>query len=96
MLMSFGAAIPNADVVWRGDPVGDRVGQVAAMFQTATTRNQDRLTGDIPVVVDFQRVRFHGVTERTRFSVGGVYNIVFNMSVRNAVIGEIIEEPRLI
>jgi hypothetical protein len=87
---------PNADVVWRGDPVGDRVEQVAAMFQTATTRNQDRLTGDIPVVVDFQLVRFHGVTERTRFSVGGVYNIVFNMSVRNAVIGKIIEEPRLI
>ncbi len=87
---------PNADVVWRGDPVGNRIEQVAAMFRTATTRNQDRLEGDLPVIVDFQLVRFHGVTERTRFSVGGVYNIVFNMSVRNALTGEIIEEPRLI
>lgn len=87
---------PNADVVWRGDPIGDRVEQIASMFQTATVRNQDRFVGDIPVVVDFQLVRFHGVTERTRFSIGGVYNIVFTMSVRNAVTGEIIEEPRLI
>ena len=59
-------------------------------------RNQDRLEGNIPIVVDFELVRFHGVTERTRFSIGVVYNIVFTMSVRNAVTGEIIEEARLI
>jgi hypothetical protein len=87
---------PNADVVWRGDPVGDRVEQVGAMFQTATLRNQDRLDGDIPVTVNFELVRFHGVTERTRFSIGGNYNIVFTISVRHAITGEIIEEPRLI
>ena len=87
---------PNADVVWRGDPIGDRIEQIGTIFQTATVRNKDRLVGDIPVVVDFELVRFHGVTERTRFSIGGVYNIVFTMSVRNAVTGEIIEEPRLI
>ena len=46
------------------------------------------------MIVDFQLVRFHGVTERTRFSVGGVYNIEFMMSVRNAVTGELIEAPR--
>jgi len=87
---------PNADVVWRGDPIGDRIQQIGTIFETATVRNQDRLEGNIPVVVDFELVRFHGVTERTRFSIGGVYNIVFTMSVRNAVTGEIIEEARLI
>jgi len=87
---------PSADVVWRGDPVGDRIEQIGAMFFTAIDRNTDRLNGDVPVIVDFELVRFHGVTERTRFSVGGVYNIVFNMSVRNAITGEVIEEPRLI
>ena len=86
---------PNADVVWRGDPIGDRIQQIGTIFETATVRNQDRLEGNIPVVVDFELVRFHGVTERTRFSIGGVYNIVFTMSVRNAV-NEIIEEARLI
>ena len=87
---------PQADVVWRGDPIGDRVAQVEAMFQTAATRNKERLEGDTLVVVDIQLVRFHGVTERTRFSIGGVYNIVFNMRVRNAETGEVIEDSRRI
>jgi len=87
---------PSADIVWRGDPVGDRVAQIADMFRVAAARNQDRLAGDTPVIVDFELVRFHGVTERTRFSIGGNYNIVFNMSVRNAQTSAIIEQARLI
>ncbi|MDO7730287.1 MAG: hypothetical protein MUQ13_13455, partial [Loktanella sp.] len=85
---------PNADVVWRGDSIGDRVSQIGAIFATAGERNKSVLNGEVPVIVDFQLVRFHGVTERTRFSVGGVYNIEFMMSVRNAVTGELIEAPR--
>ena len=87
---------PNADVVWRGDPIGNRVEQVAAMFRAAADRNIPELNGKEPVVVDFELVRFHGVTERTRFSVGGVYNIEFMMSVRNAITGDVIEAPRRI
>ena len=87
---------PNADVVWRGDPVGNRIDQIAAIFETATKRNDTKLDGNIPVIVDYELVRFHGVTERTRFSVGGVYNIEFMLSVRNALTGEIIEAPRRI
>lgn len=87
---------PNADVVWRGDPIGNRVEQVAAMFRAAADRNIPELNGNVPVVVDFELVRFHGVTERTRFSVGGVYNIEFMMSVRNAITGDVIEAPRRI
>lgn len=87
---------PNADVVWRGDPIGNRVEQVAAMFRAAADRNIPELNGNVPVVVDFELVRFHGVTERTRFSVGGVYNIEFMMSVRNAFTGDVIEAPRRI
>lgn len=87
---------PFADIVWRGDPVGDRVEQIAAIFETAIARNDDTLTGSIPVTVDFQLSRFHGVTERTRFSVGGVYNIIFSMTVRHAETGAVIEGPRRI
>jgi len=87
---------PFADVVWRGDPIGNRVEQIAAIFQTAIDRNETHLDGVIPVTVDIQLSRFHGVTERTRFSVGGVYNIVFTMTVRRADNGSIIEEPRRI
>lgn len=87
---------PNADVVWRGDPIGDRVAQIGAIFTTATERNKPVMNGEVPVIVDYQLVRFHGVTERTRFSVGGVYNIEFMMSVRNAVTGALIEEPHFV
>lgn len=85
---------PFADVVWRGDRRGPRIPQIAAMFETAFARNQPILQGAQPVVVNVQLVRFHGVTDRTRFSVGGVYNIVFDMTVRDARTGTVIEPAR--
>ncbi len=85
---------PLADVVWRGDPRGPRIPQIAAMFETAMERNKPVLRGRQPVAVDVQLVRFHGVTDRTRFSVGGVYNIVFLMTVRDAATGQVIEPTR--
>lgn len=87
---------PMADIVWRGDVIGDRKEQIGALFGEAMSRNAPEFNGNIPVQVDMELVRFHGVTERTRFSVGGVYNIVFNMTVRNAVTGEVIEPTRRI
>lgn len=87
---------PFSDVVWRGDPVGDRLEQIGALFQEAKQRNDTNLTGETGVVMDIELVRFHGVTERTRFSVGGVYNIIFNLTLRNKATGEIIEQPRRI
>jgi hypothetical protein len=85
---------PNVDVVWRGDPVGPRVAQIGAMFETAAARNRGVIGGQTPVVLDVTLIRFHGVTERTRRSVGGVYNIIFSMTVRDARTGAVIEPPR--
>ena len=85
---------PFADIVWRGDPPGDRTAQIAAMFETAIARNDGVLVGDTPVAVRVQLIRFHGVTEKTRFSVGGNYNIVFDMTVSDARTGAVIEPTR--
>lgn len=85
---------PFTDIVWRGDPVGDRGAQIGAMFGEAMTRNNPTMQGSVPVIVDVNLVRFHGVTERTRYSVGGNYNIVFRMTVRHAVTGEVLEPSR--
>ncbi len=82
---------PMGDIVWRGDPVGNRIEQVANIFETAVQRNQSELSGRIPIVVDIELVRFHGVTERTRFSMGGVYNIVFDLTLRHAKTGAVVE-----
>lgn len=85
---------PFADVVWRGDPRGARVPQIAAMFETAARRSASGLTGDVPVAVQVRLVRFHGVTDRTRYSVGGNYHIVFDMTVRDARTGTVLEPAR--
>ena len=85
---------PMADVVWRGDPIGDRIAQIAAIFETAALRGAEESDGEVPVIVGIDLKRFHGVTERTRFSVGGNYNMVFMLSVRDAQTGALLEPPR--
>ncbi len=87
---------PQADVVWRGDPPGPRLPQIEQMFQEAFDRNQTVLTGTRPVNLDIRLVRFHGVTDLTRLTIGGVYNIIFDMRVLDAVTGEVIEPTRRI
>jgi hypothetical protein len=85
---------PSADVVWRGDPFGNRITQIESMFREAAQRNFNNMGGSQRVVLDVTLVRFHGVTERTQFSFGGVHNIVFMMAVRDAATGAVIEGPR--
>lgn len=87
---------PIADIVWRGDPFGDRPAQITDIFQTAIAAAGEGLTGNVPVTVDVTLLRFHGLTERTRYSVGGVHSIRFEMTVRDAQTGEALEGPRVI
>lgn len=85
---------PNADIVWRGDPIGPRIPQITAMFEEAASRNIASLDGDFPVDVDVTLTRFHGVTNRTRYTVGGVYNVVFDLTIRAADTDQVIEPTR--
>jgi len=87
---------PIADIVWRGDTIGDRHAQVGNLFQVAASRAAFEIDGDIPVVAVITLARFHGVTERTRYSVGGVYNMEFQLMVQHAETGVILEGPRFI
>lgn len=85
---------PITDIVWRGDPMGDRHAQIAALFDTAADRVMPGLDGSVPVVALIQLERFHGVTERTRYSVGGTYNVIFQITVVDARTGEVVEPAR--
>ncbi|AKS46436.1 hypothetical protein SAMN05444287_1552 [Octadecabacter temperatus] len=87
---------PIADVVWRGDPLGNRLEQISAIFQTSIQAAGENLTGATPVIVDVELARFHSLTERTRYSVGGVHSIKFDLTVRDAATGEILEATRRI
>ena len=85
---------PVADIVWRGDPIGPRHAQIGQLFQEAASRVGASMNGARPVGATITLVRFHGVTERTRYTVGGNYNIVFTLEVRDAATGAVIEPAR--
>ncbi|MEM7631902.1 MAG: DUF6778 family protein [Pseudomonadota bacterium] len=75
--------LPKGDIVWRGDPIGDRHAQVAAIFDTALTRGAQSVNGALPVALDVKVTRFHALTEKARYSVGGVHNITFDLTLRD-------------
>ena len=85
---------PNVEIVWRGDVGGDRHAQVKAIFETAMARGTAAMHTGPKVVVDIEVTRFHCLTEKTRFTVGGVHNMRFIMTVRDAASGAILQAPR--
>ncbi|MEM9434484.1 MAG: DUF6778 family protein [Pseudomonadota bacterium] len=95
-----GGYYPVGDIVWRGDPLGDRRAQVGQILSDGLSAGLTHLTG--PQAVDFQIdvKRFHSVSERTRATVGGVHDITFNLTVvdratRQAIFGPIRMTPDL-
>ncbi len=87
---------PVADIVWRGDPYGDRYEQVKAIFEEGIGRGVRSLQGNLPVVVHVEVRKFHALTERTRYSIGGTHAIDFILSVTNGRTGEVIIPPYLV
>jgi hypothetical protein len=81
------AYYPRADIVWRGEQMGDRYAQVKSIFEVAAFNGIKDMHGERPVVIDIQIQRFHSLSERSRASVGGVHNMNFRMTVRDAVTG---------
>ncbi|SHJ91026.1 hypothetical protein SAMN05444000_11552 [Shimia gijangensis] len=85
---------PSGDIVWRGDPYGDRYKQVGAILEDSIQLGAGNLTGAMDVVVDIELKRFHALTEKTRYSVGGIHSIEFVMTIRDAQTGAVVRGPR--
>ncbi|MBD3677055.1 MAG: hypothetical protein HUJ27_01480 [Rhodobacteraceae bacterium] len=81
---------PRGDIVWREDRFGDRYEQVYEVVHTGLHLGADEFSGDFPIVVDVRVRRFHALSEKARYSVGGIYNILFDMQVSDAVSGEVL------
>lgn len=81
---------PIADIVWRGEVLGDRHDQVASIFETGMGRGAKAFSGKRHVIIDVQVRRFHSLTERARYTVGGVHSIKFVMNVRDSQTGELL------
>lgn len=79
---------PRADIVWRDDPIGDRYQQIKSIFETGFGRGTAHMKDGLPVILSVELVRFHSLTEKARFNVGGVHNMVFKLSFNSAVTGQ--------
>lgn len=88
--------LPFGDIVWREDPIGDRHAQVATIVQEALTRGVAGLDGPVHVNLDVQVHRFHALTEKARYTTGGVHSISFDMALTDAKTGEIVVPVRTV
>lgn len=85
---------PVGDIVWRGDAFGDRHAQIEAILGESMALAQSGHSGSVPAVVEIELQRFHSITEKTRFSVGGVHSIRFNLTLRDPKTGAALAPTR--
>lgn len=87
---------PGGDIVWRGEPLGDRHLQVARIFQESVGKSQALGADGYPVNVVINVKRFHAITEKARYTVGGVHSITFDMMLTDPRTGLQVGETRTI
>ncbi|MEP2716479.1 DUF6778 family protein [Pseudophaeobacter sp.] len=86
--------LPQGDIVWREDPMGDRHAQVLAIVQAALDAGVQPLTGPVEAELEVEVLRFHALTQKARYTTGGVHAIAFTMVLRDAQTGAALTEPR--
>ena len=80
---------PGGDIVWWGEPFGDRRAQVAKIFDEGVTAGASALDGSRPVTITTNVSRFHAVTPAAvARAPGAVHNIVYTMQVSDTSTGE--------
>jgi len=88
--------LPSGDIVWREDPIGNRYSQVRTIFESAMNKGVEEFDDGTPVVLDIEVMRFHALTEKARFAVGGVHSLKFKLVIRDARTGQSIADPRIV
>ena len=87
---------PGGDIVWREDPIGNRHEQVRAIVQTALEKGAARVEGERPVIAEVSVSRFHALTEKARYTIGGVHAIQFTLRLVDAETGQVVRGPKFI
>jgi hypothetical protein len=85
---------PLADIVWCGDVGGNRHAQVKTILEEGLVRGTAAMTKGRAVVVEAEVTRFHSLTEKTRYTVGGTHSVHFVLTLRDAQTGAVIDGPR--
>lgn len=83
--------VPVADIVWHGDPPGDRKAQVAAIVAEGVRRAARPLSRGRPVALHIAVDRFHGVTPAAvNVAPAAVNDIAFRIAVVDARTREVL------
>lgn len=81
---------PTADIVWHGEAFGNRYEQVDRIVSQAMAQGAAAFRSGREVVADVQVTRFHALTPKTRASIGGKHELIYFLTLRDAVSGSII------
>ncbi len=88
---------PNADIVWHGEPTGDRKAQVKEIMEAGIEAGVDKLNGGRPVQLNVVLQEFHAVTPAAvARSPSAVHNITFQLWVVDSRSGDTIVEPQIV
>lgn len=91
-----------ADIVWQGEPMGNRHRQVSAMLSDAMQLVAAEMTDGPDVIVRIDVTRFYAGGEvprsvgKPRPKGGSTSSVYFTLSVIDEVTGEVLESPRAI
>ncbi len=81
---------PDATIVWRGEPLGDRHAQVHTIVSDAARDAFDSSNGGTPAVVDMNVTFFHAMSDRTRATTGGWHTVNFDLALRDPDTNELL------
>lgn len=88
--------IPDADIVWHGEPKGDRLAQASAIVKTGVEKGFAGLSGGQPVTVHVTLKKFHSLSPRAFYNGpggSGVHSTGFVMSVHDSRNGALLAGP---
>lgn len=88
--------LPKGDIVWREDPFGDRYAQVQAIVQQAMETGSAGLQGPVDAHLEVELQRFHALTQKARYTTGGIHAISFKMRLTNPATGALLRPERVI
>ncbi len=90
---------PDVDIVWHGDPQGDRRAQVGVILHDGLEMAAASLIPENlhrPVVIKATLIQFHSLTPRARAVIGGVHKVSFSIEVVDQKTGEVLAGPTVI
>lgn len=85
--------LPDADIVWREDPFGDRREQVRVIVDMGASQAVLGLDGKEPVYLDIEVKRFHALTQKARATTGGHHAVTLEVTIRDVDTDVVIVDP---